>query len=67
MRAVTAVDPAAHGFWSFPVDDIALSGAVVFYCAGLWLLCNHQGRRHVQSGAWLPPAASSASSEPGSA
>jgi hypothetical protein len=53
MRSVTPVDPSAHGFWSFPVYDVALSADVIFYCVGLWWLSNKEGRQHVQATAWL--------------
>ncbi|HZU18165.1 MAG TPA: APC family permease [Candidatus Dormibacteraeota bacterium] len=41
------------GSWSFPIYDVAFSAAVLFFCIGLWALCNQEGRRHVQRSAWL--------------
>lgn len=41
------------GSWSFGVYDIAFSAAVVFFCVALWLMCNSEGRKHIQSAAWI--------------
>lgn len=53
MRTVTPVNPSAHGFWSFPVYDVAMSAAVIFYSVGLWWISNKEGRQHVASTGWL--------------
>lgn len=41
------------GSWSFPAYDIAMSAAVLFFCAALWLMSNADGQRHVRNTAWL--------------
>ena len=50
---VLRVHVPARGAWGFGTYDIALSAAVLFYCIGLWLLCNPEGRRHVTSTWWF--------------
>jgi len=47
-----ASPPVAHR-WSFGVYDIALSADVLFFCAGLWAICNAEGRRHVIRAMWF--------------
>jgi amino acid transporter len=50
---VLRVAPPAATRWSFGTYDIALSAAVIFFCVGMWWICNAEGRRHISSSAWL--------------
>jgi len=50
---VLRVNPPVSGRWSFGVYDAALSADVLFMCAGLWLISNPEGRRHIRSGLWF--------------
>jgi amino acid transporter len=43
----------AAGSWSFPVYDIALSAAVLFFCVALWAASTAEGRHHIVRTAWL--------------
>lgn len=43
----------AKGSWGFGTYDVALSAAIIFYCVGLWFICNATGRKHIARTAWL--------------
>jgi hypothetical protein len=50
---VLRVKPPAPGRWSFGVYDVALSADVLFFCAGLWLICNAEARKHIVRTMWF--------------
>jgi amino acid transporter len=50
---VLRVNPPVSGRWSFGVYDVALSADVLFFCVGLWAICNPQGRQQVRASAWF--------------
>jgi hypothetical protein len=50
---VLRVKPPVKGAWGFGAYDIALSAAVIFFCVGLWLISNGEGRKHVSHTAWF--------------
>lgn len=45
--------PPSPGSWPFGVYDIALSAAVIFFCACIWLLGNAEARMHITRGLWF--------------
>ena len=47
------VAPPASGSWGFIVYDVAQGADILFFFAGLWLLSNRTGRRHVARCMWL--------------
>ena len=50
---LTASGSVAAGAWSFPLYDILFSAAVLAFCIVAWLLCNAEGRYHIQHGLWF--------------
>ncbi|HLH65544.1 MAG TPA: APC family permease [Solirubrobacteraceae bacterium] len=50
---VLRVNPPVKGAWGFGTYDVAQSADVLFFCVGLWALCNGEGRRQVLSSAWF--------------